>query len=70
MHDNAIHDLALAYWSELLSPLNASAVKTNRANWESYCVWLESNRNNLKALRSRRWQVNHRSNHVRSHIAH
>ena len=23
MHDNAIHDLALAYWSELLSPSKA-----------------------------------------------
>jgi hypothetical protein len=65
MHDNSIHDLSLAYWSELLSPLNAPAVKTNRANWESYCVCLKSNRNNLKALRSRRWQANHRTNHVR-----
>ena len=36
MHDNAIHDLALAYWSEMLSPLNAPAIKTNLANWESY----------------------------------
>jgi hypothetical protein len=31
MHDNAIHDLALAYWSALLSP-----IKTNLAKWVSY----------------------------------
>ena len=37
MHDNAIHDLALACWSELLSPIKRAAVKTNLAKWESCC---------------------------------
>ena len=35
MHDNAIHDLALVYWSELLSPSIAPAIKTNLAIWVS-----------------------------------
>ena len=26
MHDNAIHDLALAYWSVLLSPIKRAAL--------------------------------------------
>ena len=35
MHDNAIHDLALAGWSASLSPIKRAAVKTNLAYWES-----------------------------------
>ena len=31
MHDNAIHDLALASWSVLLSPIKRPAIKTNLA---------------------------------------
>ncbi len=31
MHDNAIHDLALAYWSEWLSPIKRPAILTNLA---------------------------------------
>ena len=30
MHDNAIHDLALACWSVLLSPIKRPAIQTNR----------------------------------------
>ena len=31
MHDNAIHDLALAYWSVLLSLVKRAAIQTNLA---------------------------------------
>ena len=31
MHVNAIHDLALAFWSELLSPIKRAAIQTNLA---------------------------------------
>ena len=31
MHDNAIHDLALACWIELLSPIKRAAIQTNLA---------------------------------------
>ena len=30
MHDNAIHDLALAYWSDLLPPIKRAASLSNR----------------------------------------
>ena len=35
MHDNAIHDLALAGWSEWRSRIKRAAVKTNLADGES-----------------------------------
>ena len=35
MHDNAIHDVALAGWSEWRSPIKRTAVKTNQADGES-----------------------------------
>ena len=31
MHDNAIHDLALASWSVWLSPIKRAAIQTNLA---------------------------------------
>ena len=48
MHDNAIHDLALAYWSELLSPIKRAASLANRNSPGKDCDWLFFNRNICK----------------------
>ncbi len=36
MHDNAIHDLALAYWSELLSPVKRCVSNELQLSGESF----------------------------------
>jgi len=46
MNDNAIHDLALAYWSVLLSPIKRAAYLSNRDNQgKVICDWWFTNRN-------------------------
>jgi len=46
MHDNAIHDLALTYWSVLLPPIKRAASLSNRnSQGKAVCDWLFSNRN-------------------------
>ncbi len=46
MHDKAIHDLALAYWSELLSPVKRAAALSNcNSQGKVVCDWLFFNRN-------------------------
>jgi hypothetical protein len=45
MHDNAIHDLALVYWSVWLSPIKRAASLANRNSPGKVCDWLFFNRN-------------------------
>ena len=46
MHDNAIHDLALACWSVLLPPIKRAASLLNRnSQGKAVCDWLFFNRN-------------------------
>ena len=46
MHDNAIHDLALACWSGWLSPIKRAASLSNcNSQGKAVCDWLFLNRN-------------------------
>jgi len=46
MHDNAIHDLAMAFWSVLLPPIKRAVSLSNRnSQGKAVCDWLFFNRN-------------------------
>jgi hypothetical protein len=49
MHDNAIHDLALTCWSEMLPPINRAASLLNRnSQGKAFCVCLFRIRNTCR----------------------
>ena len=70
MHDNAIHDLALACWSVRLSPINHAASLSNRSSQGKVLAVRGLQSQPLQALRSRRWQLSHRAGHIRYVIEH
>ena len=65
MHDNAIHDLPLAYWSELLSPIKRPCNQNEPGELGKLLRLVVLQSQHMQALRSRRWQVNRQSNHDR-----